>query len=102
MVQVKLRRTLRSKDRTPDQQYLPQQYGLVIGEEDRGTLKTSEKTGESQTNPLTFVAAGIDITSLSGSQSYPPASGEGPAAALRRLGNNQKERATRNPRINTH
>lgn len=57
---------------------------------------------EIQTEFFTCVTEGIDISFLSGSQSYPPGSGEGPAAALRRLGKNHKEGATRNPRINTH
>ena len=100
IIQVKTRRFVKAK--TPGRWYLPQRYILVRCEEGHGTSKDQGRQRKVGTESRTFVTSGIDITPGSGSQSYPPGSGEGPAAALSRLGKIQKERATRNPRINTH
>jgi hypothetical protein len=65
-------------------------------------MKRQASMGEVGKNPITFVVAGIDIISVSGSQSYPSGPFEGPAAPITRFGRNLKVRVTRNPRIKTH
>jgi hypothetical protein len=46
--------------------FLPQRYSLVLGEEDPVSLNPQKKDGKNQTKSFTVVAAGIDISSLSG------------------------------------
>lgn len=67
-------------------------------------MKCQANMGELEVrkNPFTFVVAGIDMISVSGSQSYPSGPVEGPAAPIIRFGRNLKVRVTRNPRINAH
>jgi hypothetical protein len=96
------RQYMRGEYKTLGRCCLPLRCSPGVYEEDPGTIKSRIKREKSGRDSSTFVMTGVDIGSVSGSQSYPSGSGEGPAAVLERLGNILEVRATRNPRMNTH
>ena len=96
-----------SKDKTLGQQHLPQQYSLVRGEEDRGTLKYQRRLRKVEQDPSPLESQVLMRVPYLDHNCDPWIwiwiwIWKGPAAAFKCFGNGQKERETRNPRINTH